>query len=61
MSKLEELKMYRDIIEDINDLYKISEENRLYEEAENYLDSVANDKFYVENDRPKVKMLRLYR
>ena len=61
MSKIEELKMYRNIIEDINDLYKISEENRLYEEAANYLDNSANEKFYVENDRPKVKILRLYR
>jgi len=47
MSKLEELKMYRYIIEDINDLYKISEENRLYEEAANYLDNSANENFML--------------
>ena len=60
MSRIEELKMYKEIIEDINDLYQISEENRLYEEATNYLDKETNDKFYVENDKLKIKTLRLY-
>ena len=61
MTKLEELNMLKQFVEDINDLYKISEENRLYNEASNYLDNQVNNKFYVEGDKPKVKVLRLFR
>lgn len=60
MTKIEELKIYREIINDINDIFKISEENKLYDEAVEYLDNATNNKFYVENDKPKVKVLRLY-
>ena len=64
MSKIEELKMYKEVILDIKRIYDISEENRKYNEAVEYLDKQTNNQFGVfltdGIDKPKVKRLRIY-
>lgn len=58
--KIEELKIYREIIIDIKAIYELYQYN-LRLKAEEYLDKQTNDKFnlYDTNSNNKVKVLTL--
>ena len=62
MTNIEELKMYREIIIDINTIYNMAMENEYYNNLSEYLSNQTNELYGIDpsKDKPKVKVLRLY-